>query len=96
MFFSTCSISRFIANKVRPINDTLGDEIKEVFKDSDIDCEDELTEQDKILLKDIESVREQADIPQEYYDYVSDSHAFSQVWLNEIKSLFYADLCYPG
>ena len=53
--------------------------MKGVFKDSDIDCEAELTEQDKILLKDIEAVRQKTDIPQEYYDYVNDSHAFSQV-----------------
>merc|ERR1711953_295267 len=69
------NMHRFIANKVRPINETLGDEVKGVFQDSNIDCEAELTEQDKILLKDIETVRQQSDIPQEYYDYVNDSHA---------------------
>ena len=91
-------IFRFIANKVRPINETLGDEVQGVFKDADIDCEAELTEQDMILLKDIETVRQQADIPQEYYDYVNDSHAFSQVMKgNQIFKYhvpsFKADMC---
>ena len=70
---------RFIANKVRPINAELDSQVKNVFESADIDCEAELTEQDRILLEDIANVKSKRIIPQEYYDYVNDSDAFSQV-----------------
>ena len=50
-----------------------------MFESADIDCEAELTEQDRILLEDIANVRSKRIITQEYYDYVNDSDAFSQV-----------------
>ena len=70
---------RFIANKVRPINAELDSQVKNVFESADINCEAELTEQDRILLEDIANVRSKRIIPKEYYDYVNDSDAFSQV-----------------
>ena len=69
---------RFVANKVRPLNQTLPDDVAKVFQEAKIDCEQELTELDKIMLKDIEDIRNKIDIPQEYYDYVNDSEPFSQ------------------
>ena len=37
--------------------------------------------QDRIMLSDIADIRKRMEIPQEYYDYVNDSNAFSQVLL---------------
>ena len=58
------AMHRFIAGKVRPINQSLGESVEKVFQDSDIDCEAQLTEQDRTLLADIAAIREKTDIPQ--------------------------------
>ena len=75
--------------------------VKKVFREANIDCEKEMTEQvtegraddadkfqlyfqDRIMLSDIADIRKRTQIPQEYYDYVDDSNAFSQVHLKFI------------
>ena len=73
------AMHRFIADKVRPINDKIDETVEKVFQDSNIDCLAELTEQDRILLADLATIRDRTDIPKEFYDYVNDSKAFSQL-----------------
>ena len=81
--------SRFVADKVRPINGTLSESVSKVFEDSEIDCEAEMSEQDHILLGDIAAIREQTDIPEEYYDYVNDSNPFSQTDMAIVQGAFF-------
>ena len=95
--FYTClhfqkNIHRFVANKVRPIHKTIGKNVQEVFKDADVDLESELTEQDRILLEEIAEIREKTVIPQEYYNYVNDSVAFSQVDMTLVQGAFFGQL----
>ena len=100
---------RYIAEKVRPIGSSeLSQSVSKVFKEANIDCEKEMTEQvteeraddadifllyfqDRIMLSDIADIRKRTQIPQEYYDYVDDSNAFSQVHLkfvfHELRNL---------
>ena len=84
----------------------MSESVAKVFKEANIDCEKEMTEQvrdkdgtdiicqiiinnklfqlhfqDKIMLSDIAAIRNRTEVPQEYYDYVDDSNAFSQVEL---------------
>ena len=87
---------RFIADKVRPIKDSLDETVEKVFQDSNIDCLGELTEQDRILLADIATIRENTEIPQEFYDYVNDSKAFSQLDMTLVQGAFFGQyLLYP-
>ena len=87
---------RNVAEKVRNMEENLQSEVERVFQDSDIDCESQLTAQDRILLADIAAVREKTDIPQEYQDYASDSRPFSQVDMALIQGAFFAPyLLYP-
>ena len=70
--------------------------VNEVFQEADIDCEGQLTDQDRLLLSDIAAAREKFDIPQEYYDYVNDSNAFSQVDMSLVQGAFFGQyLLYP-
>ena len=90
------AMHRFIANKVRPIYDSLDESVEKVFQDSNIDCLGELTEQDRILLADIAAIRDNTDIPQEFYDYVNDSQAFSQFDMTLVQGAFFGQyLLYP-
>ena len=87
---------RFIADKVRPINHTMDETVEKVFKDSNIDCLGELTEQDRILLAELATIRDHTDIPQEFYDYVNDSKAFSQLDMTLVQGAFFGQyLLYP-
>merc|ERR1712013_15349 len=86
------AMHRFVANKVRPIHKTIGKNVQEVFKDADVDLESELTEQDRILLEEITEIREKTVIPQEYYNYVNDSVAFSQVDMTLVQGAFFGQL----
>ena len=98
---------RYIAEKVRPIGSSeLSESVAKVFKEANIDCEKEMTEQvmdreganshktfllhfqDKIMLSDIAAIRNRTEIAQEYYDYVDDSNAFSQVELIKPFTLY--------
>ena len=86
---------RFIAGKVRPLG-PLDESVEKVFQDSDIDCQAELTEQDKALLSDLAAIRDKTGIPQEYYDYVNDSQAFSQLDMTLVQGAFFSQyLLYP-
>ena len=77
---------RFIANKTRPIYSTWTDE----------DSKIELDEQDKLLLDDIAALRNKTKLPDEYFDYVNDSCAFSQVDMYLVQvSFFNYYLQYP-
>ena len=90
------AMHRFVAGRVRPINDKMDENVGKVFHEADIDCEAELTEQDRILLAEIGAIREKTDIPQEYYDYVNDSSAFSQVDMCLVQGAFFGQyLLYP-
>lgn len=86
------AMHRFVANKVRPIHTTIGKNVDEVFKDSDVDVEAELTFQDKILLTELAEIREKTNIPKEYYDYVDDSIAFSQTDMTLVQGAFFGHL----
>ena len=81
-----------MAKKVRPIHKTIGKEVDKVFKDSDVDLESELNEQDKVLLAELAEIREKSDIPNEYYDYVNDSVAFSQTDMTLVQGAFFGQL----
>ena len=81
--------SRFVADKVRPINGTLSESVRKVFEDSEINCEAELSGQDHILLSDIAAIREHTEIPEEYYDYVNDSNPFSQTDMAIVQGAFF-------
>ena len=83
---------RFVAKKVRPIHKTIGNAVDGVFKDADVDLNAELTDQDKILLAEISVIRESMDIPQEYYDYVNDSCAFSETDMTMVQGAFFGQL----
>ena len=48
-----------------------------------------MSEQDHILLRDIAEIREQTDIPEEYYDYVNDSNPFSQTDMAIVQIAFF-------
>ena len=77
---------RFIANKTRPIYNTWSDE----------DSQIKLEEQDKILLDDIAALRSKSKLPVEYFNYVNDSCAFSQLDMYLVQvSFFNYYLQYP-
>ena len=80
---------RHVADQVRHI-DQLDVEVERVFHDVDIDCEAQLTDQDRILLADIAAIRDNTDIPQEFYDYINDSKPFSEVDMALIQGSFFA------
>merc|ERR1719347_604353 len=81
---------------VRAVGENVQTEVEKVFHEADIDCEAELTEQDRILLAEIGAIREKTDIPQEHYDYVNDSSAFSQVDMCLVQGAFFGQyLLYP-
>ena len=84
------SMHRAVAEKVRPIADSLEEEVEKVFRDTDIDCESRLTNQDKILLADVEAIRERTELPQEYLNYVKDSTPFSELDMAIIQGAFFA------
>ena len=89
------AMHRHVADQVRNIGD-LDVEVEKVFRDVDIDCEAQLTEQDRILLADIAAIRDKTDIPQEFYDYINDSKPFSEVDMALIQGSFFAPyLLYP-
>ena len=71
---------------------TIGKNVDEVFKDTEVDLESELTAQDKILLAELAEMREKMEIPQEYYDYVDDSCAFSQTDMSMVQGAFFGQL----
>ena len=48
-----------------------------------------MSEQDRLILSDIAAIREQTDIPEEYYDYVNDSHPFSQTDMAIVQGAFF-------
>ena len=90
------AMHKHVADMVRAVGENVPTEVEKVFHDADIDCEAELTEQDRILLAEIGAIREKTDIPQEYYDYVNDSTPFSQVDMALIQGAFFAPyLLYP-
>ena len=77
---------RFIANKTRPIYKSWSDD----------DSQIKLEEQDKILLEDIATIRSRSKLPDEYFDYVNDSCAFSQLDMYLVQvSFFNYYLQYP-
>jgi len=82
----------YVAKKVRPIHGDLPDKVDKHFRESEIHCDLELTHQDRILLDDIADIRESNDIPQEYFDYVNDSVAFSQTDMLLVQGAFVAPL----
>jgi len=91
------NMHRFVAKKVRPINEDLPDKVEQLFRESQIYCDSELDAQDKIMLDDIAAIRESIDIPQEYYDYVNDSEAFSQTDMQLVQGAFFGQfVLYPS
>merc|ERR1712198_55037 len=86
------NMHRFVAKKVRPINEDLPDKVEQLFRESQIYCDSELDAQDKIMLDDIAAIRESIDIPQEYYDCVNDSEAFSQTDMQLVQGAFLVSL----
>ena len=89
------AMHRQVADQVRNIGD-LNMEVEKVFQEADIDCEGQLTDQDRILLADIAAIRDNTDIPQEFYDYINDSKPFSEVDMALIQGSFFAPyLLYP-
>lgn len=89
------SMHKHVADQVRNI-DEIDVEVEKVFREADIDCEGELCEQDRILLADIAAIRDNTDIPQEFYDYINDSKPFSEVDMALIQGSFFAPyLLYP-
>ena len=90
------AMHKHVADMVRAIGDNVQTEVEQVFHEADIDCEAELTEQDRILLAEIAAIREKTDIPQEYYDYVNDSAAFSQTDMCLVQGAFFGQfLLFP-
>ena len=90
------NMHRLVANKVRPIADSLEEKVEKIFQDNGIDCESMLTNQDRILLADVEAIRERTELPQEYLDYVQDSTPFSELDMAIIQGAFFAPyLMYP-
>ena len=83
------AMHRHVADQVRNIAE-LEAEVEEVFRDADIDCEAQLTEQDRILLADIAAIRDTTEIPQEFYDYIHNSKPFSEVDMALIQGSFFA------
>ena len=83
------AMHRHVADQVRNIGE-LDVEVKRVFHDVDIDCEAQLTDQDRILLADIAAIRDKTDIPQEFYDYINDSKPFSELDMALIQGSFFA------
>ena len=90
------AMHRHVADKVRPIVDSLEEEVEKIFRENDIDCEERMTDQDKILLSDIEAIKARTQLPQEYLDYVRDSTPFSELDMAIIQGAFFAPyLMYP-
>merc|ERR1711913_94539 len=83
---------RFVAKKVRPIHKNIGESVDEVLKDSDVDLESELTEQDRVLLAELAEIRKNTEIPEEYYNYVNDSVGFSEVDMTLVQGAFFGQL----
>ena len=84
------TMHRLVAERVRPITDSLEEEVEKIFQDNGIDCESLLTSQDKILLADVTAIRERTELPQEYLDYVKDSTPFSELDMAIIQGAFFA------
>jgi len=91
------ALHRFIAGKVRPLGlEGLGTKVKEVFKDSEVDPEANLTAQDKIFLANVEEVRQQTKIAPEFWKYVNDSAFFSETDMTLVQGAFFGQvLMYP-
>ena len=67
-----------------------------VFREAEVDCEAELTAQDRLLLTDLADLRARTSLPSEYRDYVGDSEAFSEVDMCLVQSAFFGQyLLYP-
>ena len=81
---------------MRPINTRLPESVARVFREAEVDCEAELTAQDRLLLTDLADLRARTSLPSEYRDYVGDSEAFSQVDMCLVQSAFFGQyLLYP-
>ena len=89
-------VCRHVAAKVRPINTTLPESVAKVFREAEVNCEAELTAQDRLLLTDLADLRARTSLPSEYRDYVGDSEAFSEVDMCLVQSAFFGQyLLYP-
>ena len=89
-------VCRHVAAKVRPINTRLPESVAKVFREAEVDCEAELTAQDRLLLTDLADLRARTSLPSEYRDYVGDSEAFSEVDMCLVQSAFFGQyLLYP-
>ena len=84
------NMHRRVAERVRPIAESLEEEVEKILRDNDIDCESRLTDQDRILLSDIAAIRERTEMPQEYTNYVKDSTPFSELDMAIIQGAFFA------
>ena len=71
---------------------TIGEDVEKVFNDADVDLESELTKQHRVLLAELAEIRQNTDIPHEFYDYVNDSIAFSQVDMTMVQGAFFGQL----
>ena len=81
---------------MRPINTRLPESVARVFREAEVDCEAELTAQDRLLLTDLADLRARTSLPSEYRDYVGDSEAFSEVDMCLVQSAFFGQyLLYP-
>ena len=81
---------------MRPINTRLPESVARVFREAEVDCEAELTAQDRLLLSDLADLRARTSPPSEYRDYVGDSEAFSEVDMCLVQSAFFGQyLLYP-
>jgi len=87
------ALHRFVAGKVRPLGlEGLGVKVREVFKDSEVDPEANLTTQDKIFLANVEEVRQQYNIHPQFWKYVNDSTFFSETDMTLVQGAFFGQV----
>jgi len=91
------AMHRYMAGKVRPVGlDRMPEKTNEVFKESEIDPEANLSYQDKVFLESLSELRDSVKIPKEFWDYVNDSVLFSEMDMTMVQGAFFGQfLHYP-
>merc|ERR1712080_32606 len=91
------AMHRFIAGKVRPLGmELLSQKVNDVFLEEEVDLDAELSVQDRVFLESVKELREQTQIPEEFWKYVNDSTLFSQTDMTLVQGAFFGQfLLFP-
>ena len=81
------AMHRGVARKLRNKAD-LEAMVDKAFKDLGVDLDD-LTDQDRILMDDIATIKENYQVPQEFLDYINNSTPFSQFDMTLVQAAFF-------